>query len=156
MALKGPRYEFLTDVTYFMNQVAVRGGVVGQVTAGSGAAYDQAAAAVAYVANSSGVRPVGLLLGDVVNLDLTRQHINWHKNETQIGGKVPLMKRGFVVTNNITGTPGNGDTAYLTSSGNVYPVAINVTNTNVAANPRVGYFGSTLDEDGYAKLFVEL
>lgn len=165
MSLKGDRYEFMTDISFFMSQTNNRGGICSLVTAGSGAALDQSAAAVSYAASSTGVAPVGLLLTDVVSYDLTRQHINFMRNEVQSGGKVTLLKKGWVVTNNITGTPSAGDYAYLTSSGSIMP--INPFNTassnykaagsiNVALNPLVGRFLSTLDEDGYAKVQVDL
>jgi hypothetical protein len=163
MSLKGDRYELKTDISYFMNEVATRGGVVVLSTVGSGAAMDQASALVTYAASSSGARPVGVLMGDMVNYDLTRQHINFHRDEVQLGGKVRILQIGFVVTNNIIGTPAVSDNAYLTSSGNVMP--INVVNTtasnysaspNLALRPYVGWFGSAKDEDGYAKLNVDL
>lgn len=165
MALKGDRYEFMTDISYFMNSAATRGGIVVAQTVGSGAALDQSQALVQYASNPSGMQPVGALLTDVVNLDLTRQHINFHRDEVQIGGKVTLLKKGWLVTNNIIGTPSLGDNAYLTSSGSVMP--LNPYNTsatnfkangaiNVGLNPLVGKFLSTMDEDGYAKLQVEL
>ena len=92
MALKPNRIELLTDVSFFMNSTAVRGGVVSVVTAtsGVGVSMDDGNAVVEYAAVASGSKPVGVLLNDVVNLDLTRQHINWHKDETQVGGKVTL------------------------------------------------------------------
>ena len=40
MALKGDRYLAITEVSYFMDQVAERGGIVVLKTAGSGAALD--------------------------------------------------------------------------------------------------------------------
>ena len=88
MALKPDRIELLTDVSFFMSTTAERGGVVSAVTAtsGVGVSMDDGNAVVAYAAVASGAKPVGVLLNDVVNLDLTRQHINWHKDETQVGG----------------------------------------------------------------------
>ena len=80
MALKGDRYEFETTIDFFMNEVAERGGVVTLSTAGSGAALDQSAALVTYAAAQSGQVPIGILLNDMVNIDQTRQHINFHKN----------------------------------------------------------------------------
>lgn len=155
MSLKGDRYEFKTDISYFMNDVATRGGVASLVSVGSGAAMDQAAALVTYAANSSGVRPVGVLMNDVVNYDLTRQHINYHRDETQVGGKVRLLQKGYVVTNNIIGTPAVNDNAVLTSSGNIMPATYGST-ANLSLRPYVGWFGSAKDEDGYAKFNVEL
>ena len=115
MALKGDRYEFETTIDFFMNEVAERGGVVTLSTAGSGAALDQSAALVTYAAAQSGQVPIGILLNDMVNIDQTRQHINFHKNEMQKGGKVTLLKKGTVVTNRIDPgiTPTKGQIAFV-------------------------------------------
>src|SRR3954466_5668971 len=104
MALKGARYEFYTDIQWFMNEVATRGGIASISTAGSGASLDQAANLLTYTASTSGAIPYGLLLNDMVNLDLTRQHINWHKDEVQKGGKVAIGRKGWWTTNLIVGT----------------------------------------------------
>lgn len=163
MSLKGQRHEFYTDISFFMNQVAVRGGIATFVTVGSGAAMDQASASVQYAAASSGAVPIGMLMNDVVNYDLTRQHINFQRDEVQIGNKVRLLKKGFVTTNNIIGTPAGGEEAVLTSSGNLMPLqtynavgANYVASINYALNPRVGRFTSSKDEDGFAKVEVQL
>ena len=105
MALKPDRIETLTDVSFFMNTTGVRGGVVSSVTSGSGVSMDDANGVVAYAAAASGALPIGVLLNDVVNYDLTRQHINWHKDEVQLGGKVTLLRVGQVTTNMVAGTP---------------------------------------------------
>ncbi len=155
MALKGARHEFYTDIQWFMNEVAERGGIACISTAGSGASLDQAANLLTYSASTSGAIPYGLLLCDMVNLDLTRQHLNWHKDEVQKGGKVVVGRKGWWTTNLIVGTPAKGDYAILQSSGYVAPLsAANYQNNayNKAANPVVGQFQSTLDEDGYAEL----
>ena len=88
MALKGDRYELQTDVSFFMNEVAERGGCVtlASTSTPSGVAMDSSANVVTYVTNPSGKVPLGILLNDMVNIDLTRQHINWHKDELQKGG----------------------------------------------------------------------
>lgn len=158
MALKGERHEFLTDISFFNDgNTAERGGMCVFVSAGSGAALDQSAAKAGYSANSSGTRPVGILLNDVVNLDLTRQHINWYKNEVQVGMKVTLLKKGFVVTNMITGTPAMGDVARLNSSGVMAPYTVaNELIANKALNPFCGVFHSSKDEDNYVKLYVDV
>jgi hypothetical protein len=64
---------------------------------------------------ASGAKPVGVLLNDVVNLDLTRQHINWHKDEVQQGGKVTLLQVGQVTTDSVTGAIAAGEPAYRRS-----------------------------------------
>lgn len=68
-----------------MNTTATRGGVVSVnvATSGLGVSMDDANAVVAYASVASGSLPVGILLNDVVNIDLTKQHINWHKDEVR-------------------------------------------------------------------------
>jgi hypothetical protein len=148
MALKPDRIELLTDVSFFMNTTAERGGVVSVVTGGSGVSMDDAGAVVAYAAVASGSNPVGVLLNDVVNIDLTRQHINWHKDEVQLGGKVTLLRQGQVTTNRVTGSPAAGVDAYVGASG-----LVGTSSTNAV---KIGQFLSTTDSDGYAKLSVNI
>jgi hypothetical protein len=111
---------------------------------------DDANAVVAYAAVASGAKPVGLLLNDVVNLDLTRQHINWHKDETQVGGKVTVLRVGQVTTNMLVvgSTPSAGADAYVGANG-----LIGTSSTNAV---RVGQFLSAKDTDGYVKVSVNL
>jgi hypothetical protein len=151
MALKGDRHEFETTIDFFMNEVAERGGIATLSTAGSGAAQDQSAALVTYAADPSGVQPIGLLLNDMVNKDLTRTHLNDHVNEMQQGGKVTLLKKGFVVTNRIDPgiTVAAQNPAYVGPSGYI-------TNVNTAYGRVVGTFESLKDEDGYAKVAINL
>lgn len=150
MALKADRHELLTDMSFFLTgTTGNRGCIVIHSTGGSGAAMDQASAVVAFVtaATHPSSSPAGLLLNDVVNYDLTRQHINWHKDEVQLGGKVLLLRRGWVVTNNVSGTPSAGDKAYYDNAGNL----------NTTANgPAVGRFLSAKDADGYAKVDINI
>jgi hypothetical protein len=129
---------------------------------GSGSALDQSVAYVGYAANSSGSAPVGILLEDMVSYDLTRQHINYYRDEVIIGGKLAIGKKGWWVTNNIIAGATSiaiGDRAVLSSSGNITNVSIanDLNGTwNKALNPMVGRFESTLDEDGYAKVAPDL
>jgi hypothetical protein len=156
MALKGDRYLAITEISYFMDQVAERGGVVVLKTAGSGAALDQQTAEVEYKANPSGAYPVGLLLDDMVNKDLTRTHLNFQKSEHQKGSKVAIMRDGWVVTNMLysaTGTahkPVAGATAYVGPSGYL------TSSTGASGYVAIGKWESTVDEDGYAKVYIKL
>jgi len=152
MALKPDRIELQTDVSFFMNSTATRGGVASVSTAstGVGVAMDDADAVVAYAAVASGAKPVGVLLNDVVNLDLTRQHINWHKDEVQQGGKVTLLQVGQVTTNLVSGTPDPGDVAYVAANGYIG------NDSDSGANAPVGRFLSAKDSDGYAKVAVNI
>lgn len=153
MALKGDRYELQTDISFFMNEVAERGGVASLSTGGSGAAMDQSVALVSYATTGSGKMPVGILLNDMVNLDLTRQHINFYKDEVQKGGKVTLLRKGYVVTNKIQGAaPAAGDPVYVAHSGNMSKTDL----VGHGTQPVIGSFLSGLDQDGYAKVEINL
>lgn len=151
MALKSDRVEAYTDISFFCNDTtAERGGIMVFSTLGSGVAMDDSSAVVTYAANQSGKVPAGLLLNDVVNLDLTRQHINWHKDEVQTGSKVTLLRQGQVTTNLLVSgvTPGVGSGAYVGASGYLTTVSTN--------SVKVGTFLSSKDADGYAKVDINL
>ena len=161
MALKSDRNEVQTDISFFMNETATRGGIVSLSAGGSGAAMDQGAALVTYAASASGQVPMGLLLNDMVNLDLTRQHINWHKDEIQKGGKVTLLTQGWVVTDRIYpgDVPAVGNVAYVHHSGyisSVITAAKGQFDRSMPTNLAVGRFLSKKDEDGYAKVSINL
>lgn len=165
MALKPDRIETVTDVSFFMNNATSstieRGGIVSIPDAGggSGVAMDDGSALVEYASAASGSRPVGVLLNDVVNIDLTRQHINWHKDEVQGGGKVTLLQVGQVTTDKVTGTPAAGDPAYVGANG-VFSSTVPDDDVSEADHTlvkyRVGRFLSTKDADGYIKVAVNI
>ena len=166
MALKGDRHEFETTIDFFCNdETAERGGIASFSTAGSGAALDQSAALVTYSPTQSGIKPVGILLNDMVNIDQTRQHINFHKNEVQRGGKVTLLRKGWITTNMIdpgdvdSDAPAAGSRAFVGPSGLISTKNAVPANGYQAASQRgmaIGEFGSLKDEDGYAKVYVNL
>ncbi len=162
MALKGDRHEFETTIDFFCDdESSERGGIASFSTAGSGAALDQSAALVTYSATQSGVKPVGVLLNDMVSIDQTRQHINFHKNEVQKGGKVTLLRKGWITTNMIDpgDTPAAGSRAYVGPSGLISTKNSVPANGYASAHQRgmsIGEFGSLKDEDGYAKIYVNL
>jgi hypothetical protein len=152
MALKPDRIETQTDISFFMNNTQTRGGVVSIVSGGSGVAMDDGNAVVNYVASPSGAKPIGLLLNDVVNNDLTRQHINYHQDEVQVGSKVALLRVGQVTTNSIqTGVsnPSAGADAYLAANGNLSAV-------QAAGAPKVGQWLSAQDSELYAKVSINI
>ncbi len=152
MALKADRYEFKTDITFFCNDVVTRGCILVFNATGSGVAMDQTVQIAAVpAANPSGQVPVGLLLNDMVNVDQTRYHINYLKDEMQKGSKCTLGQRGWWVTNYVQGTPSPGNDAFLGASG-----FITTTNSGAAATPKVGKFLSGKDEKGYAKVEILL
>ena len=167
MALKADRHEAVTDISFFMNETAERGLIVVHSTAGSGSAMEDSNALVTVPTTASGTYPAGLLLNDMVNIDLTRQHLNQHQDEVQKGGKVTLLKEGWVVTNKleVNSKPTVGAPAYFASSGllsTTNPAAYDATTIAGASNPLgnenalVGRFLSTEDADGYAKVYIDI
>ena len=154
MALKADRYEESTDISFFYNEgTATRGGVVLiDAAVASGAAMDQGGNKVKY--GTAGV-PVGILLNDVVDKDLTRTHLNQYKDEVQKGGKVTVLTRGWVLTNMIEDSidPAAGEIAYISAS-----EAGDLTNAAPGSSGSfaVGRWMSQKDADGYAKLYVNL
>jgi hypothetical protein len=147
MALKSDRFELQTDISFFYNAgAATRGCVVAHgSTAGSGAAMDQGAN---LAVKSVSAVPLGILMNDVVNKDLTRTHLNQHKDEVQKGGKVTILRKGYVVTNAITGTPAAGGAAYASPA--------DAGNVDTSGTYQIGRFLGTKDEDGYVKVEVNL
>lgn len=153
MGLKPDRRVVHDNTIFFMNQVATRGGVVCISTVGSGAGLDQSTSVVHYDSTPSGATPVGVLLQDVVNKDLTQTPQNLHKDEVQLGSKVAIVVKGEVVTNMLASgiTVSAGDSAYLGVEGLITNV-----NTGAVASPKVGKFYTAKDEDGYARVQVDL
>ena len=76
MALKPDRIELAdgSRIKYFMTETAERGIIV-NLDANGGAGMDNPNATVSVPAGPSG-NPAGVLMNDVVNLNLTRQHLN--------------------------------------------------------------------------------
>ena len=152
MALRPDRQELVTDLSFFMNETAERGLIVVASTAGSGAAMDDSSAAVKInaVADRAADKPVGLLLNDVVNLDLTRQHINYAKDEVQKGSKVALLRVGTVTTDQISGAVTMGDAAHFHNAGQLSSATLS------SDSVQVGRFLSTKDADGFAKVAINI
>lgn len=153
MALKTDREGYVSDISFFCNLVSERGGIASLTTGGSGVAMDNSLAVAAYSVSPSGKTPLGVQMNDVVNLDLTRQHRNFHKDEVQVNSKITLWQDCKVTTNmlypGITVTA--GQQAFLSNSGLITNV-----DSGAAASPIVGMFLSSKNEDGYAKVQIKL
>lgn len=150
MALKGERQIIDADIRYTCSTEAERGVGVVHDTSGSGVALGSSAGNVKVVANPSGAKFAGLLLNDMVDIDETRYHRNFHKDEMKIGERCHIAKRGYFTTNKIIGTPAVGDVATLSSSGNFEPGKH--ASGGYVARPPVGTFTSIKDADGYATI----
>lgn len=155
MALKPDREELAHDISWYMDEVAERGGIATMLTAGSGGAWKTTQGdtfnVVTYAAApTSGTRPIGLLLNDMVTIDagLGMTLRFGQKDEMPVGGKCCLLRRGWVTTNKILGTPVGGEPAYVGPSG---LIAVAATTT-----VKVGQFLGSLDEDGYGRVSIFL
>jgi len=161
MALKPDRdYNEVTDITCFWSTgqtSAERGGVASMSgSQGSGAAiganYTDDPNIVYYVTNPSGAIAKGVLIETVAPaMSTNRDFINYDAGEIRPGDKCTLIKKGFVVTNMITGSaPTAGAAAYLAASG-----YISTTNYG-SASPQIGRFETTKDANGYARVSIDI
>jgi hypothetical protein len=154
MALKGDRIVLESDITQTCLSATQRGVVLCYSASGSGVGQGASAGTSDLFANPSGQIVAGLLMNDVVNVDLTRYHLNFHKLETLIGMRVELLRKGRITTDQISGNPSVGNTAYLTASGQLTPT---VSSTGgLAATPKVGVFRTTKDENGFSSVDINL
>lgn len=157
MALKADRHEETTDISFFYaGGTAARGGVACfDGASASGAAMDQGRNLCIYKAAASTDVPVGILLNDVVNKDLTRTHLNQYKDEVQKGGKVTLLTRGWVVTNMVSVTVAPGQPAFASSATAGY-ITNFTSNAALSGALAIGRWMSNKDADGYAKVAVNI
>lgn len=157
MALKGNRVLIETDITLTCNTVTQRGVTLSYTSNGSGVVLGDSAGTADPVANPSGYKPAGILLGDFVNIDLTRYHLNFQKDESQIGMRATVVRKGRLTTDqviNASSISGPGADAYLTSSGTLTPI-LHATG-GLAATPKVGTFQGFADESGFVTVDVML
>ena len=156
MALKPDRSILETDISLVCNDVHSKGAVLVYDTAASGIGIESPGEA-ALVSNPSGYKVAGLSLANFVDIDQTRYHRNYHKDEQVIGEKAPLLRKGYVVTDMIVASPGTitpGAKAYLSTDGKL-TATVSATGGEVATPP-VGTFATSKDENGYAKVHIDL
>jgi hypothetical protein len=147
--LLNDRDEGRTDISYFATAAAEAGVVVCRTGTGVGANLDQGTNVAGVVATpGASDRPLGILLNDVVSTNLAKGHINWYKDEVPVGSKVTILRQGWVLTDQIVGTPAAGDTAYCAPAGGIA--------TSGDAALVIGEFTSTKDTAGFARVEVNL
>ena len=151
MALRPDRVIEMSDALHTMGAVASKGVVLCFNASASGVALGDSHGTLQLGASASGLKPAGVLLTDVVNIDETRYHTNYFKEEVNIGDPVEILTRGWVITDKVTGSPSEGNKAYLTANGVVTPTSL-----GAAATPLVGEFGGSIDELGFVKLKINL
>lgn len=150
MALKPDRNQIEWDISRYMNEAAVAGGIASVSTNGSGVAMDGAANVVTYAANPSGKVVAGILLGDI-EVYPAKLERNFYRDSNPVNSKVALLTKGWVVTNMVYPgtTPTVGAVAYLGASGYLTP-------TQAAGAPVVGRFETSKDENGYSKVSINI
>ena len=151
MALSLYRVCLDYSIDYFLDEVQERGKVLVLSTGGSGVSNDNVAHLATAAASPSGKVALGVLLNDMVDVDLSKYHLNHHKDEVQKGGKVTILKKGQVTTNMIYPgvSPTAGSVAYVGASGYF-------TSTNYAGSVVAGRFDTSKDENGFAKVSINL
>jgi hypothetical protein len=155
MALRPDRVLEMTDGTNILNSTGSKGAVLSYTTvSASGVANGDSGGFVQVASNPSGLRVAGVLLVDFVDIDETRFHVNFNKEEKNSGDHADMVTRGYVVTDKVIGTPSAHAKAYLSSSGCVTPTLH--TTGGLVATPLVGEFGGILDEHGFVKLLINL
>lgn len=165
MGLKGDRVIYEDRVDIYMNEAATRGRIVVKSTAGSGVALDDTTMLGTIAADPSGAVVLGVTLGDMVDIDTTRQFLNTQKDETLKGGKMNLLTKGWIVTDNVEqGTIAAGQDAYIGQSG-LFANATAITTVNgllygcaisADAFKKVGRFETSADQNGYHKITIDI
>ncbi len=156
MALKPDRsYEEVVDIAQHWSELdaqttAEEGGVAVLETQGSGVGLDDTVNVVQYAAGPSGTIPMGVLLHPVAPaMSATRDFKNFDRLESRPGEKVALLRKGWLVTDMVIGSPTAGGVAYLGVSGMLNPV-------QGAGAPAVGRFENTKDADGFVRVFIDI
>lgn len=156
MALKGDRKVVVDDISGYLFSACEAGKlVVTKSSQPSGSGLGTGLGATAIVldvvsgAPASGTRPYGVLMNDFVSIDETQQHRNWLKGDQVLGEPAYVLRKGFVVTNMVSGTPTAGAPAYISQDGKFSATQVN----SIA---QVGVFDTAKDSDGYARVNVNL
>ena len=132
-----------TDITYFCNTPTQRGRIMVSIEQD-----DDLGCSVCGPPTYPGEgNPVGLIINDVVDIDLCHQSLNYYRDDVQVGGKVTLMKTGQVMVGDFEGFPNIGDPAYYTTKGVI---------TTSPVSPMIGRFSSKKDKEGFAKLEIDI
>ena len=156
MALRPDRdYAEVTDITQYWSTAAAQatqeeGGVACVETQGSGVALDDVTNVVRYAASASGAVPKGILLHPVnPAMSATRDFKNYANMEIRPGEKCVLLRKGWLVSDKLIGTPAVGGIAYVGPSGFIKT-------TQDTGAKVVGRFETTVDADGFAKIYIDI
>lgn len=154
MALKEERLVLETDISCNCSTTASQGEGLCYSTSGSGVSQGDSAGIVLKATNPSGLVFAGPVLNEFVNVDETVYFLNRHKDQMNINEPATVLRKGYITTNSISGTPTKGATAYLIASGLFSPTVDAA--GGVAQSPKAGQFGGIKDADGYVKIEFNL
>lgn len=148
MALKPSICDYSYDVSYWFTRLAERGGIA---SLNKDQPYSEKGMfAVSY--NTNVCQPVGMLLNDVINIDLCKTPLY---NAVYQRSKVYLAKTGAFITDQIVGDPQPGNIGILYQNGQIlvwdYPKL-----PKSMRRYYVGKFLTKKDQDGFAKFSVEI
>lgn len=157
MALRPDReYNETTEISYYWSSevsqaTQEKGGIASlEGTGGSGVSLDNVLNVAQYKTVGSGSIPLGVLLQDVNPvMSATRDFKNFATMEVRPGEKVTLLRKGWLVTDMVSGTPAIGGVAYVGPSGLI-------ATTSVDGAPACGRFESLVDADGFAKIYIDI
>ena len=151
MALAPSRQVFQTNIKYALNEVTPRGRLVCLIP-GTTAAGEVTAAATP---TGLLVKPVGVLLDDVEDLNFDRHGEYRQRNVVDVGSNIGIATEADLETDQLSGTaPVAGNPAYLGTGGTFTPDQADDGLGNLA--PLVGWFQSGTNANGFAAVHVDL
>ena len=151
MALAPSRQIFQDNIKYALNEVTERGKLV-CIVAGTTADGEVTALAVP---TGTAVQVVGMLLDDVEDMNYDRHGEFRQRSVVDVGSQVGIAVKADLETDQITGTtPVAGNDAYLAVSGLISADQADDGLGNLA--PRVGWFQSGLNANGFAAVHLDV
>lgn len=151
MALAPSRQVFQTNIKYALNEVTPRGRVVCLIP-GTTAAGEVTALAVP---TGVAVKPVGILLDDVEDLNYDRHPEYRQRSVVDVGSNVSIATEADLETDQLSGpAPIAGQLAYLGVGGTLTTVQADDGLGNVA--PLLGWFQSGVNANGFAAVHIDL
>ena len=144
MALAPSRQVFQTNIKYALNEVTPRGRVV-CIDAGTTPAGEVTAAAPAA---GAAVKPIGILLDDVEDMNYDRHGEYRQRNVVDVGSNVGIATEADLETDQLSGTaPVAGNLCWLGAGGTLTPDA---------GTHLLGYFQSGVNANGFAAVHIDL
>ena len=134
------RFENDIDIRWFVTETTQRGTVMG--------ASKKDNLAVPYH-KGTGDAPLGVLLNDVVNMDLSRQRLNAYSGEVQQGGKVQILRRGQIMVK-------MAKSLRMPYGQPIYVDRKNGSMTWKKNGPRIGTLARNQDSDGWCSVSIEI